>query len=197
MRNGLIAEIRLFLIIFIVAFATLYVVFNASSFIAQVSYALDDKDTRGAHLLPLVEVEDSIYIPKIGVMAPIVIEDNDNEDVLLKALERGVLLFPGSVEPGNVGSTVILGHSSGAIWSGNEYDSVFSLLNKLEKGDLIKVYFNNEEFVYRVSRLNILSVEKLDEVVGDNDGTNTLFLSSCWPIGTPWSRIVATAELIK
>lgn len=197
MRNGLIAEIRLFLIIFIAAFAALYIVFNASSFVAQVSYALDDKDTRGAHLLPLVEVEDSIYIPKIGVMAPIVVEDSDDKEVLLKALDNGVLLFPGSVEPGNVGSTVILGHSSGAIWSSNEYESVFSLLNKLEKGDLIKVYFDNEEFVYRVSRLNILSVEKLDEVVGDNDGTNTLFLSSCWPIGTPWSRIVATAELIK
>jgi LPXTG-site transpeptidase (sortase) family protein len=195
MRNGLIAEIRLFLIIFIAAFAALYIAFNASSFMAQVSYALDDKDVRGAHLLPLTEVEDSIYIPKIGVMAPIVVEDSDDKDVLLKSLDKGVLLFPGSVEPGNIGSTVILGHSSGAIWSSG-YKSVFSLLNKLERGDLIKIYFDNEEFVYRVSRLNILSVEKLDEVVGDNDGTNTLFLSSCWPIGTPWNRIVAMATLV-
>ncbi len=195
MSNGVIAEIRLFLIIFIVAFAALFITFNASSFMAQVSYALDDKDARGAHLLPLTEVENSIYIPKIGVMAPIVIEESENREVLLKSLERGVLLFPGSVEPGNIGSTVILGHSSGAIWSGG-YKSVFSLINKLEKGDLVKVYFNNEEFVYRVSKLNILSVEKLDEVVGDSNGTNTLFLSSCWPIGTPWSRIVATAILV-
>ncbi len=196
MSNGVIAEIRLFLIIFIAAFAALYIAFNAPSFMAQVSYALDDKDARGAHLLPLVDVEDSIYIPKIGVMAPIVVEESDDKDVLLKALDRGVLLFPGSAEPGNVGGTVILGHSSGAIWSKNGYKSVFSLLNKLEAEDLIKVYFDNEEFVYRVSRLNILSVEKLDEVVGDSDGTNTLFLSSCWPIGTPWSRIVATAILV-
>jgi LPXTG-site transpeptidase (sortase) family protein len=195
MSNGVIAEIRLFLIIFIVAFAALFITFNASSFMAQVSYALDDKDARGAHLLPLVDMEDSLYIPKIGVMAPIVIEDSEDKEVLLKSLDKGVLLFPGSVEPGNVGSTVILGHSSGAIWSGG-YKSVFSLINKLEKGDLVKVYFNNEEFVYRVSKLNILSVEKLDEVVGDSNGTNTLFLSSCWPIGTPWSRIVATAILV-
>ena len=195
MRNGVIAEIRLFLIIFIAAFAALYIAFNAPSFMAQVSYALDDKDARGAHLLPLVDMEDSIYIPKIGVMAPIVIEESEDKEVLLKSLDKGVLLFPGSVEPGNVGSTVILGHSSGAIWSGG-YKSVFSLINKLEKGDLVKVYFDNEEFVYRVSKLNILSVEKLDEVVGDSNGTNTLFLSSCWPIGTPWSRIVATAILV-
>jgi len=197
MSNGVIAEIRLFLIIFIAAFAALYIAFNAPSFMAQVSYALDDKDARGAHLLPLVDMEDSIYIPKIGVIAPIVIEDSEDREVLLKSLDEGVLLFPGSVEPGHIGSTVILGHSSGAIWSKNGYKSVFSLINKLEKGDLVKVYFNNEEFVYRVSKLNILSVEKLDEVVGDNDGTNTLFLSSCWPIGTPWSRIVATAILVK
>jgi len=195
MSNGVIAEIRLFLIIFIAAFTALFIAFNAPSFMAQVSYALDDKDTRGAHLLPLVDMEDSIYIPKIGVMAPIVIEESEDKEVLLKSLDKGVLLFPGSVEPGNVGSTVILGHSSGAIWSGG-YKSVFSLINKLEKGDLVKVYFNNEEFVYRVSKLNILSVEKLDEVVGDSNGTNTLFLSSCWPIGTPWSRIVATAILV-
>ena len=195
MSNGVIAEIRLFLIIFIAAFTALYIAFNAPSFMAQVSYALDDKDARGAHLLPLTEVENSIYIPKIGVMAPIVIEESEDREVLLKSLERGVLLFPGSVEPGNIGSTVILGHSSGAIWSGG-YKSVFSLINKLEKGDLVKVYFNNEEFVYRVSKLNILSVEKLDEVVGDSNGTNTLFISSCWPIGPPWSRIVATAILV-
>ncbi len=195
MSNGVIAEIRLFLIIFIAAFAALFIAFNAPSFMAQVSYALDDKDARGAHLLPLVDMEDSIYIPKIGVMAPIVIEESEDKEVLLKSLDKGVLLFPGSVEPGNVGSTVILGHSSGAIWSGG-YKSVFSLINKLEKGDLVKVYFDNEEFVYRVSKLNILSVEKLDEVVGDSNGTNTLFLSSCWPIGTPWSRIVATAILV-
>ncbi len=195
MSNGVIAEIRLFLIIFIAAFAALYIAFNAPSFMAQVSYALDDKDARGAHLLPLTEVENSLYIPKIGVMAPIVIEESEDREVLLRSLEKGVLLFPGSVEPGNIGSTVILGHSSGAIWSGG-YKSVFSLINKLEKGDLVKVYFNNEEFVYRVSKLNILSVEKLDEVVGDSNSTNTLFLSSCWPIGTPWSRIVATAILV-
>jgi LPXTG-site transpeptidase (sortase) family protein len=197
MRNGLIAEIRLFLIIFIVAFVAVYIVFNATSMVAQVSYALDDKEEKVVHLLPVVEFEDTIYIPKTKTLAPIVVENSDDENVLLASLNRGVLLFPGSVEPGQNGSTVLLGHSSASIWSGGEYKSVFSLLNKLDKRDVIKVYFDNEEFVYRVSQVNIFSVEKANEVVTNSSGPNTLFLSSCWPLGTPWNRIVVTAILVN
>ncbi len=196
MRNGLIAEIRLFLIIFIVAFAAVYIAFNATSMVTQVSYALDNKEEKEIHLLPVVEFEDTIYIPKTKTLAPIVVENSDDDKVLLAALDRGVLLFPGSVEPGQNGSTVMLGHSSASIWSGGGYKSVFSLLNKLEKGDAIKVYFDNEEFVYRVSQLNIFSVEKANKVVTDSNGPNTLFLSSCWPPGTSWNRIVVTAILV-
>lgn len=196
MRYGIIAEIRLFLIILIAAFAVVYIVFNATSMIAQVNYTLDDERDREAYLLPVVEISNSIHIPKINITAPIVIENNDDEKALLEALKKGVLLFPGSVSPGQNGNTVLLGHSSDFVWSEGEYKSVFALLNKLEEGDLIKVYFNNEKFVYRVSGLNILSVEKINDAVSQKSDNNTLFLSSCWPIGTDWNRIMVTAKLI-
>ncbi len=196
MRYGIIAEIRLFLIILIVAFAATYIIFNATSMVAQVDYALDNKEERGAYILPVVEIPNSIHIPKTKTVAPIVIENSDDETVLLEALKKGVLLFPGSVNPGKNGSTVLLGHSSGFIWSEGEYKTVFALLNKLEEGDLIKLYFNNEKFVYRVSETSILNVEKINNVVSQKSDSNTLFLSSCWPIGTDWNRIMVTAKLI-
>jgi len=196
MRYGIIAEIRLFLIILIAAFAAIYIALNATSMIAQVNYTLSNEREREAHILPIVEIPNSIHIPKTSTIAPIVIENSDDEKVLLEALEKGVLLFPGSVDPGQNGSTVLLGHSSGFAWSEGEYKSIFALLNKLEEEDLIKVYFNNEKFVYRVSKLNILSVEKINNAVSQEGDTNTLFLSSCWPIGTDWNRIIVTAKLI-
>lgn len=197
MIYDLIAEIRLFLVIFIAAFAVMFLTFNATSVITEVGYAVNNDGERVAYFLPVVDVENGIYIPEIKVFAPLIIEKNEDEKALLEALKKGVLLYPGSADPGEAGSTVILGHSSGFLWSGGEYKSVFALLDKLGKDDLIKIYFNNREFVYRVSKSNILSVDKANEAVNYNSGSNMLFLSSCWPIGTSWNRIVVSANLVN
>lgn len=201
MKDGLIAEIRLFLIIFIVILFAVFLTFNATSLVAQFSYAFNgnglEKGERVASLLPVVETPDGVYISKTGTYAPLVIENSRDEKVLYDALKSGVLLYPGSVNPGENGSTVILGHSSGFAWSEGNYKSVFALLNKLEEGDLIRVYFEGEEFTYKVQKSDILSVSKVNDAVNHNNpNNNTLFLSSCWPIGTAWNRIVITAELI-
>lgn len=202
MKGGfLIAEMRLFLIIFIVILFAVFLTFNATSIVAQLSYAFNgdglEEGERAASLLPVAETPDGVYIFKTGTYAPLVIENSRDEKVLYNALKSGVLLYPGSVNPGENGSTVILGHSSGFAWSEGNYKSVFALLNKLEEGDLIRVHFGGEEFTYKVQKSNILSVSKANDAVNNsNSNSNTLFLSSCWPIGTAWNRIVITAELI-
>ncbi len=197
MKSRLIAEIKLFLIIFIAVFVAVFIAFNITSLFAQLSYAIEDEtEERGVHILPVVDVENSIYISKTKTFAPMVTRDTDDPKILLEALKEGVLLYPGSAEPGTEGSTVILGHSSGFFWSDNQYKTVFALLNKLEESDTVVVYFNNEKFIYRISGSKILDVNKANEAVNYSNGTGTLFLSSCWPIGTDWNRIVVTAELI-
>ena len=74
---------------------------------------------------------------------------DQNTSKILKDLENGVLMYPGSAMPGK-GGTVIVGHSSSnSPW--NKYSNVFSLLNRLQVGDLIYISHNDKNYVYTVS----------------------------------------------
>lgn len=79
----------------------------------------------------------ALEIPKIGVSAPLIVATSSNEKDLEAKLNRGVVLFPKSVLPGQSGQTIILGHSAPQNWPKMKYDWVFSRLNELEKKDEI------------------------------------------------------------
>jgi len=139
--------------------------------------------------------ENSLEIPKIGVLAPLVIGENSNEKNLEEGLNRGVVIFPNSVLPGQTGQTIILGHSAPANWPKIKYDWVFSRLNELEEKDEIKLYFNNREYTYYVK--GKIFLEKGEEIPNySTDSGNTLLLISCWPPGKNFKRIVVEAKLI-
>jgi LPXTG-site transpeptidase (sortase) family protein len=136
--------------------------------------------------------ENSLEIPKIGVLAPLIIGENSDEKDLEEGLNRGVVMFPDSALPGQTGQTIILGHSAPANWPKIKYDWVFSQLNKLEEKDEIKVYFNNREYTYYVK--DKIFLEKGEEIPNySTDSGNTLLLISCWPPGKNLERIVVEA----
>lgn len=135
--------------------------------------------------------KNSIYIPKINIKAPIIIGSSTDSNKLLKDLERGVLVYPGSAMPGQ-GSTVIVGHSSSnSPW--NKYSNVFSFLNLLQTGDLVYVNYADQHYVYEVNNKKTGSVFSLTNA----DITGDLILSSCWPVGTDRGRILISATLQK
>lgn len=139
----------------------------------------------------VIQSKSYISIPKINIKAPIVIGASTNVSKILKDLESGVLMYPGSAMPGQ-GSTVIVGHSSSnSPW--NKYSNVFSLLNRLETGDLIYINHNDKSYVYTVSIKKTGSVFSLSNA----DMSGDLILSSCWPVGTDKGRILISATLQK
>src|SRR3989344_8506167 len=120
-----------------------------------------------------------LYIPKINIKTPIVTGTSTAQNQILTDLQRGVLLYFGSPLPGSGGSTGIIGHSSSNTpW--NKYGHIFSLLNNLESGDLVYVYYGNTYYIYQISTKKTGSVFTMarSDIKGD------LILSSCWPIGT-------------
>jgi LPXTG-site transpeptidase (sortase) family protein len=132
--------------------------------------------------------ENSLEIPKIGVLAPLIVADSKEKDLEAK-LNRGGVIFPDSALPGQSGQTIILGHSAPPNWPKIKYDWVFSRLNELEEKDEIKVYFNNREYNYYVK--NKIFLEKDEEIPNYSiDPGNTLLLISCWPPGKNLKRIV-------
>lgn len=137
--------------------------------------------------------ENSLEIPKLGVLAPLIVTNSGEKNWEAK-LNRGVVIFPNSALPGQTGQTIILGHSAPPNWPKIKYDWVFSQLNELEEKDEIKLYFDNQEYTYYVK--NKIFLETGQEVPNDSTNPeNTLLLISCWPPGKDLKRIVVEAIL--
>ncbi len=133
-----------------------------------------------------------ISIPKIGVSAPVLQVANTNDTTILAALKNGTVLYPGSSQPGQPGTTVIIGHSSSDLpWT--KYSAVFSLLDKLQPNDLIYVTVNGTQHTYRIRAIQKGSAQQLaaSGMAGD------LIVSTCWPIGTDTNRIAVSASLVQ
>jgi len=139
----------------------------------------------------------NLEIPKFKLLVPIVFIDSENEKELHDALEKGTVHFTGSVLPGQIGQTIILGHSAPLGWPKVNYDWVFSEINKLEEGDEVIVYVENQKYVYSVNRKFFLD---RGEQMPENNLTkkeNVLVLVSCWPPGKDIKRIAVEAGLKK
>ncbi|MEK9158214.1 MAG: sortase [Patescibacteria group bacterium] len=133
-----------------------------------------------------------IRIPKINISAPIVQVADTNDSTILAALKNGVVIYPGSVNPGQSGTTVIIGHSSSNLpWT--KYSAIFSLLGKLQSDDLIYVINNGVEYTYRIKAVQKGSAQQLI----DSGVTGDLIVATCWPIGTDANRIAISANLVR
>ncbi|MCX6764461.1 MAG: sortase [Candidatus Nealsonbacteria bacterium] len=137
----------------------------------------------------------NLEIPRFGVLVPLIFIDSENEKELYGALEKGTVHFTDSALPGQIGQTIILGHSSPANWPKINYDWAFSKINELNEGDEVILYVENQKYVYSVKRKFFLD---RGEQIPEDDLTkkeNVLILVSCWPPGKDVKRIAVEAEL--
>jgi LPXTG-site transpeptidase (sortase) family protein len=135
---------------------------------------------------------DSIFIPKIKSSAPLV--SIGREETFKQALNRGVALYPGSVEPGQRGETVVLGHSAPSLWPKIRYFWVFNRVDELKPGDEIYVFYKNCRYLYKVKSTFFLDKGQDLPDIG-KDSFSVLTLVSCWPPNTGAKRIAVRAEL--
>jgi len=142
---------------------------------------------------PKIQIN-SILIPEIGVSAPIVRPESENEKDILLSLKEGVALYPSFSMPGEKGTTIILGHSSPHLIYRGKYNTVFSFLGRLEKEDEIIIYYNNDKYIYKVTAKHTFSPTK--EIKEQKDKP-ILLLVTCWPPGTDINRMVVRAELVR
>ena len=112
----------------------------------------------------------------------------------MKDLNAGVVYYPGSVYPGQIGQIVILGHSAPAGWPKIKHDWVFSDLNNLSAGDIILIDLNNKQYKYIVKQKTIIG--KGADIPEYGFTKNVLTLVSCWPPGKDYQRIAVQAELV-
>ena len=144
-----------------------------------------------------VSADPRLIIPKLNIDVPIHFGIALND--VMSAMNNGVAHYriPGaSAYPGEIGNTVITGHSAGDIYSSNPYKYIFSGLERLENGDLIYINYNSVRYTYQVVKKEIVLPTDVGALVVQTDRP-ILTLVTCTPLGTSEKRLLVTAEQIS
>lgn len=144
--------------------------------------------------------EPKLIIPKINVDVPVVYDLTSLEDKPVQAaLTRGVVNYrlPGaSSVPGQIGNTVILGHSSNDVFDPGGYKFAFVLLDRLEPGDLFYLHYQGKRYIYRVSNKNVINPNQFS-ALQVHTGKPMATLVTCTPAGTALQRLLIFADQIS
>ncbi len=137
-----------------------------------------------------------IIIPKINIEAPVVYDEPSiNEEAVQTALERGVLHYSTTPNPGEKGNAVIFGHSSSNILNNGKYKFAFLLLKSLDKGDTFIIHKDSKRYVYKVYK-KFVTDPKDTTVLGTTDKPATVTLITCDPPGLSTNRLIVVGEQI-
>jgi len=140
--------------------------------------------------------ESKIIIPKINVEVPVVFElGSIEEDDIQDALEDGVVHYATTPNPGEIGNSVIVGHSSNNILNAGKYKFAFVLLNRLENEDIFYVQRGGVRYTYKIYKTEIVPPTEVS-VLDTQERANTMTLITCDPPGTSINRLIITAEQI-
>ena len=152
----------------------------------------------------LAPYENRIIIPRIGENIPLVnvtIDRGANfetmHEVFMEELKKWVVRYPWTAEPGQEGNVFIFWHSSNYPWVKSQYNSVFALLDKLEIGDEIIIYYFQKKYVYTVKEQAIVKPGDVKTLESRDHSKKELSLMTCWPVGTTLERIIVFAELTE
>lgn len=116
-----------------------------------------------------------------------------NLDELNKSLDAGINHYPESAQIGEWGNTVLTAHSSSLRRS--YYQSIFSTLNNLEKGDEVIAYKDFAKYRYVIKEKKIISPDDVSYINSKREKEN-LVLITCWPLGTNLKRLTVVAERV-
>lgn len=130
--------------------------------------------------------ENILVIPKIDVKVKI-IEGESQE-----ALDQGAWRMPTTSTPDKGGNTVISAHRFKYLPPNN---TTFYLLDKLNRGDRLFVYWQGKEYKYVVIESKV--VEPTEISILDNTPDNRLTLFTCTPLFSTAKRLVVVSVLTK
>jgi len=147
----------------------------------------------------VVSAESRLIIPKINVDVPVTYDVGTDNASQMKAMEGGLAHFPiagASSHPGEIGNTVLAGHSSNDLFDVGDYKFIFAQLEKLSVGDTIYANYNSKRYTYTVTRTETVKPTEVNKLVYATDKP-VLTLITCTPLGTALNRFLVTAEQVS
>jgi LPXTG-site transpeptidase (sortase) family protein len=145
-----------------------------------------------------VDASPQVIIPKINVQAPVVYDvPTINEADVESGLERGIVHYVTTSNPGEKGNAVFFGHSSSNILNRGKYKFAFVLLSWLNEGDTFYLQKGGIRYVYKVFEKKIVKPSDIS-VLNPVDGhTSTATLITCDPPGTNVNRLIIVGDQIS
>lgn len=146
-----------------------------------------------------VSDEPRLIIPKINVNVPVIYDVTPDQNSQLKAMENGVAWFgiPGAnSKPGQIGNTVISGHSSNDFTESGNYKFVFALLERLKEGDTFYLHYKGTRYTYSVTNTKVVKPTNVGSLVYDTTKPEVTLIT-CTPLGTALNRLLVTAEQVS
>lgn len=146
-----------------------------------------------------VSADPRLIIPKINVDVPVVWNTKPDYDSQMAAMQNGVAWFgiPGAnSHPGQVGNTVLSGHSSNDIIDKGDYKFIFARLDHMVKGDSVFVNYQGKRYTYTVTKTEVVQPTQVSKLVYKTTKP-MLTLITCTPLGTSLNRLLVTAEQVS
>jgi len=146
-----------------------------------------------------VSEDPRLVIPKVNVDVPVLYDVGSDYDSQMAAMEKGVAHFaiPGAKShPGEIGNTVISGHSSNDLFDPGEYKFIFAQLDKLNNGDTIYANYEGKRYTYVVTKKEVVMPNEVSKLVYTTNKP-VMTLITCTPLGTSQKRLLVTAEQVS
>lgn len=147
----------------------------------------------------VVSSDPRLIIPKINVDVPVLYDVGTDNASQMAAMEKGVAHFPipgANSHPGEVGNTVIAGHSSNDLFDPGAYKFIFAQLEKLQVGDTLYANYNGKRYTYVITRTETVKPTEVSKLIYPTDKP-VMTLITCTPLGTALNRLLITAEQVS
>ncbi len=140
--------------------------------------------------------EYGIVIPKIFLDEPVVFNVDPNKPAEYQdALKKGIAHASSTAFPNNGGVGYYFAHSSSPEFR-RQYNAVFYTLGKLNPGDDIYIWFENEKYHYQVRDSVVTNADDVSFLHQQYDA-ETIVLQTCWPPGTTAKRKLIFAQRVQ
>lgn len=131
----------------------------------------------------------TLSIPKLNIEQAVV--RNDHTD-----LKQSLIQYPGTANPGDLGNTVIFGHSVlPQFFNPQNYVTIFSTLHRLVVGDKIELEADGASYTYEIYEMYETTPDDLSPLAQSYNG-RYLTLITCTPPGTYLRRLIVKAHLL-
>lgn len=146
-----------------------------------------------------VSKDSRLVIPKINVDVPVIYDVGADYDSQMAAMQKGVAHFaiPGAdSHPGEIGNTVLSGHSSNDLFDPGDYKFIFAQLDKLAVGDTIYANYQGKRYTYVITKKEVVKPNDVGALIYPTKKP-IITLITCTPLGTALNRLLVTAEQVS